>query len=66
MLCLGRYRDQWVRLTLPDGQHAWLGVDLGPRPGQIRLVIDAPSELVIERDELLPEDERRQRPQGRG
>lgn len=64
MLCLNRKPGERVALLLPDGQIIWVIFDGCNHHGRARLIFDAPPEVMIKREELLPEDRRRGRPQG--
>lgn len=48
------------RLTLPDGRYVWIGVE-PHRSGntrEVKLWFDAPADVIIAREELLPESEK--------
>jgi len=62
MLILKRRPNQRVRLTLPDGRHVW--VACMPHEGGTQLRFEAPKDVVISREELLPEGERYRRLMG--
>jgi hypothetical protein len=51
-----------VRLTMPDGTAVWLAISRNPGPsgtsGQGRITIDAPRTVVIQREAIVPPDER--------
>jgi sRNA-binding carbon storage regulator CsrA len=71
MLAISRKDYERVRFKLPDGRYAWLSVVEIVR-GKVRLGLDFPTDVVILREELLPEQEHyaattrnHGRPQGR-
>ncbi len=53
MLCLTRRIGQRVRLTLPDGSEIWVAVVDGAHQGYVRLGIEAPANVKIEREEII-------------
>lgn len=62
MLVVSRRSGERVRLTLAGGEHIWIAVELRPNHrDQVRLGIDAPRCVLIEREELVPDH---QRPEG--
>lgn len=56
MLVLGRAKGERIRITV-NGVMIWVTVTEIDR-GKVRLGITAPREVVISREELLPESER--------
>lgn len=55
MLIITRRPNERVCFTLPDGEQVWITLT-GIDRNQVRLGIDAPREIVINREELLPEN----------
>jgi carbon storage regulator CsrA len=55
MLILSRRLHERIVITLPGGRDVVVTVvDLSHAPGKVRLGIDAPPEVTIVREELLP------------
>ncbi len=64
MLVLSRRPNEWLRVKTPAGEVIWLCVVevKGGRQGA-RLGVDCEPGVQVVREELLPEEERRQRAQ---
>ncbi len=60
LLTLSRKDGEWVRLEVA-GILIWVGVSHNGR--HQRITIDAPREVIIHRDEVLPPAERHRRPE---
>ena len=56
MLVLGRGEEEKLRLTLADGRHIWITI-CQVRLKRVRLGVDAPADVEIMREEILPEAE---------
>jgi hypothetical protein len=50
-LALTRRHGQPLRLVTPDGSVALVTVQPGHQPGEVRVLIDAPGSIVVERPE---------------
>jgi carbon storage regulator CsrA len=61
MLILGRNTDQRVLLKLPDGDEIWVTVLQIRHTGHIRLGFDAPDDVEILREEVLPGNQKARR-----
>jgi carbon storage regulator len=59
MLVLSRKLAERIRLKLPDGSCVWLWVVDIDR-GKVRLGVDAPRDVEVMREELIPPGEQRQ------
>lgn len=60
MLCLTRYENERVRLKLGSVE-VWIRVqETRKRDGRVRLAFDAPREVVIEREELIAKEAKRE------
>lgn len=57
-LVLGRYTDERVRIRTTDGD-IWVRV-IDVNHSQVKLDFDAPREIQIAREEVLPPDEQRE------
>jgi sRNA-binding carbon storage regulator CsrA len=57
-LTIGRYVEESVHLCLPDGRLVTVLVGRIIGGKRVRLVITAPKDVRIYRDEILPEDKR--------
>lgn len=57
MLVLSRHTDERIRITLPDGQViALVVVEL--KPAAVRLGIQAPRDVVVDREEIAVRKDR--------
>lgn len=60
MLCLYRETGERIRLKL-GGIEVWIAV-METRPGRVRLAFDAPPEVQIAREEVIPQERKEQVP----
>jgi sRNA-binding carbon storage regulator CsrA len=58
-LVIQRSRRQWLHLETRDGP-IWVKVKPASEGGQIQVVIDAPRNVIVSRNELLPAHLRRE------
>lgn len=51
-LVVNRRHGQPLRLTMPDGSVALVTVRAGHQEGEVKMTVDAPRSIVVERPEL--------------
>lgn len=54
MLALTRRSGERIRLRLPDGSDVWITFEDRNHSNRAKILIDAPSNIIISREELLP------------
>ena len=57
MLVLSRKLGERIQIETPSGEVIWVSV-VDIRRGKVRLGVTAPKDVVVVREELLPENER--------